>query len=146
MQPTRDSLRTRTLAVLLQSKRAEVPWQVLLRSTAAVIVPLALGIATGRISVGLGISVGAIVTMYSDQPGPYRQRLARLLAVSVAGGAAAFLGMALGGQLSILLLAAVIVGFAGALLVVFGDAAGRIGMAAMILLAITGAHPASGAW
>ncbi|MHB8816401.1 MAG: FUSC family protein, partial [Steroidobacteraceae bacterium] len=146
MQPTRDSLRARTLAVLLQSKRAEIPWRVLLRSTAAVIVPLALGIATGRIGVGLGISVGAIVTMYSDQPGPYRQRLMRLLAVSAAGGFAAFIGMVLGGYLPALLVATVIIGFAGALLVVFGDAAGRIGMAAMILLVITAAHPASNAW
>ena len=136
----------RILATLVQTKRAEVPWQVLLRSTAAVIVPLALGIATGRISVGLGISVGAIVTMYSDQPGPYRQRLTRLLAVSAAGGLAAFIGMVLGGKLAALLLATVIVGFAGALLVVFGDAAGRVGMAAMILLVITAAHPASNAW
>lgn len=146
MPPTRDSLRARILAVLLQTKRAEVPWRVLLRSTAAVIVPLALGIATGRISIGLGISVGAIVTMYSDQPGPYRQRLTRLLAVSAAGGLAAFIGMVLGGKLAAILVATVIVGFAGALLVVFGDAAGRVGLAAMILLVITAAHPAGNAW
>ena len=118
----------------------------LLRNTAAVIVPLALGIATGRASVGIAISVGAIVTMYSDQPGPYRQRLARLLAVSAAGGLAAFVGMVLGGQLTALLAATAIVGFAGGLLVVFGDAAGRVGLAAMILLVITAAHPATGAW
>lgn len=146
MQPTSDSLRTRILAVLLQTKRAEVPWRVLLRSTAAVIMPLAIGIATGRIGIGLGISVGAIVTMYSDQPGPYRQRLTRLLAVSAAGGLAAFIGMVLGGKLAALLVATMIVGFAGALLVVFGDAAGRVGMAAMILLVITAAHPASNTW
>ncbi|MFI4908409.1 MAG: FUSC family protein [Steroidobacterales bacterium] len=146
MQPTRDSFRTRILATLVQTRRAEVPWRVLLRSTAAVIVPLALGIATGRVGIGLGISVGAIVTMYSDQPGPYRQRLARLLAVSAAGGLAAFIGMVLGAKLAALLVATVVVGFAGALLVVFGDAAGRVGMAAMILLVITAAHPAGNAW
>jgi uncharacterized membrane protein YccC len=140
-----SSTAARALAVLLQTKRAEVPWRVLLRNTAAVIVPLAIGIATDRLSIGLGISVGAIVTMYSDQPGPYRQRLARLLAVSAAGGLAAFIGMALGASLPALLVATVIVGFAGALLVVFGDAAGRVGLAAMILLAITAAHPVS-AW
>lgn len=145
MLPARDSLHARILGILLQTKRAEVPWRVLLRNTAAVIVPLALGIASGRVSIGLGISVGAIVTMYSDQPGPYRQRLARLLAVSVAGGLAAFIGMVLGGQLPALLAATAIVGFMGALLVLFGDAAGRVGMAAMILLAITAAHPAGGA-
>jgi uncharacterized membrane protein YccC len=146
MQPNRDSLHARILSVLLQTKRAEVPWRVLLRNTAAVIVPLALGIATGRIDVGLGISVGAIVTMYSDQPGPYRQRLARLLAVSATGGFAAFIGMVFGGHLPTLLAATVVISFAGALLVVFGDAAGRIGMAAMILLVITAAHPAADAW
>ena len=117
-----------------------------LRNTAAVVVPLALGIAIGRIGIGLWVTVGAIVTLYSDQPGPYRQRLARLLAVSAAGGGAAFVGMVLGGQLPALLAATVVIGFSGALLVVFGDAAGRVGMAAMILLVITAAHPADSAW
>jgi uncharacterized membrane protein YccC len=143
MPSTRDSMLARILAVLLQTKRAEVPWRVVARNTAAVIVPLAAGIATGRVGVGLWISVGAIVTMYSDQPGPYRQRLARLLAVSAAGGLAAFIGMVLGAQLAALLVATVIVGFAGGLLVVLGDAAGRVGMAAMILLVISAAHPAA---
>jgi uncharacterized membrane protein YccC len=136
----------RILATLLQTRRPEVPWRVMLRNTAAVIVPLALGIATGRLGIGLAISVGAIVTLYSDQPGPYRQRLARLLAVSAAGGLAAFIGMVLGAHLAPLLLATVLIGFAGALLVVFGDAAGRVGMAAMILLVITAAEPASSVW
>jgi uncharacterized membrane protein YccC len=139
----RDSLRARTLAVLLQTKRADVPWRVLLRNTAAVIAPLVLGIVTGRLGIGLWISVGAIVTMYSDQPGPYRQRLTRLLAVSAAGGFAAFVGLVLGAHLAPLLAATVAISFAGALLVVFGDAAGRIGMAAMILLVISAASPAS---
>jgi uncharacterized membrane protein YccC len=133
----------RILSVLLQTKRAEVPWRVLVRNTAAVIAPLAAGIASGRVGIGLWISVGAIVTMYSDQPGPYRQRLTRLLAVSVAGAAAAFIGMALGAQLPALLLVTMLIGFAGGLLVVLGDAAGRVGMAAMILLVITAAHPAA---
>jgi uncharacterized membrane protein YccC len=143
MSSLRDSLRARTLAVLFRTKRADVPWRVLLRNTAAVIVPLAVGIATGRVGIGLWISVGAIVTMYSDQPGPYRQRLIRLLSVSGAGGFAAFVGMVLGAHLTALLAATAVISFAGALLVVFGDAAGRIGMAAMILLVITAATPAS---
>jgi uncharacterized membrane protein YccC len=133
----------RALAVLVQTKRAEVPWRVLLRNTVAVILPLGLGIATDRVSVGLAIAVGAIVTMYSDQPGPYRQRLARLLAVSAAGALAALIGMSVGGELALLLPATIAVGFIGALLVVFGDAIGRVGMTAMILLAITAAHPAN---
>ncbi|MGH8202948.1 MAG: FUSC family protein [Steroidobacteraceae bacterium] len=134
------------LATLLQTKRAEVPWRVMLRNTAAVIVPLALGIVSGHLGAGLAIAVGAIVTLYSDQPGPYRQRLARLLAVSAAGGLAAFIGMVLGAHLGPLLVATMVIGFAGALLVVFGDAAGRVGLAAMILLVITAAEPATSLW
>jgi uncharacterized membrane protein YccC len=134
----------RILAVLLQTKPAEVPWRVLLRNTAAVVVPLALGIATGHLGIGLWIAVGALVTLYSDQPGPYRQRLAWLLAVSAAGGCAAFVGLVLGGHLPALIAATVVIAFAGALLVVFGDAGGRVGMAAIILLVITAAAPASG--
>ena len=141
-----SNIGARILAVLLQTKRAEVPWRVLARNTAAVIAPLAVGIATGRVSIGLAITVGALVTMYSDQPGPYRQRLERLLAVSAAGGAAAFLGMLVGGNLAALLLATAAAGFAGGLLVVLGDAAARVGMAAMILLVITAAEPAGSAW
>jgi uncharacterized membrane protein YccC len=144
--PRSAPLRARILAVLFETKRAEVPWRVLLRNTAAAVLPLAIGIAAGRVGIGLWISVGAIVTMYSDQPGPYRQRLTRLLAVSTAGGLAAFIGMVLGGHLAPLLAAAVVVSFAGALLVVFGDAGGRVGMAAIILLVITAASPAPGAW
>ncbi|HET9108664.1 MAG TPA: FUSC family protein [Steroidobacteraceae bacterium] len=144
--PRSAPLRARILAVLFQTKRAEVPWRVLLRNTAAAILPLAIGLAAGRVGIGLWISVGAIVTMYSDQPGPYRQRLERLLAVSAAGGFAAFVGMVLGGHLAPLLGAAVLISFAGALLVVFGDTGGRVGMAAIILLVITAASPAPGAW
>ncbi len=53
----------RILAVLTQTKRAEVPGRVLLRNTAAVILPLAIGIATDRLGIGLAIAAGAIVTM-----------------------------------------------------------------------------------
>src|SRR6185437_5609355 len=62
------------------------------------------------------------------------------------GGVAAFIGMVLGGNPPAILAAMALIGFGGALLVVFGDAAGRVGMAAMILLAITSADPAGSAW
>ncbi|MBW4052269.1 MAG: FUSC family protein [Proteobacteria bacterium] len=132
------------LAVLIQTQRAQVPWRVLLRNTAAVVVPLALGIATAHVGIGLWIAVGALVTLFSDQPGPYRQRLAWLLAASAAGSFAAFIGLVLGAHLTALLAATVLIAFAGALLVLFGDAGGRVGMTAMILLVISAASPASG--
>ncbi len=136
------SLRQNILATLLQTKPAQLPWRVLLRNTAAVVLPLAWGIASAQLLAGIAIAVGAVVTMYSDQPGPYRQRLSRLLAVSAAGGLATFLGLTLNHHLPALLIASLAIGFAGALLVTFGDAIARVGMTAMILLVIATDLPA----
>ncbi|MDA8350718.1 MAG: FUSC family protein, partial [Pseudomonadota bacterium] len=72
------SLRQNLVAALLQTKPAQLPWRVLLRNTAAVVLPLVWGIATAHLLPGIAAAVGAVVTMYSDQPGPYRQRLFRL--------------------------------------------------------------------
>ena len=142
MPATVTSLRQSILSTLLQTKPAQLPWRVLLRNTVAVVLPLAWAIATGQLLAGIAIAVGAVVTMYSDQPGPYRQRLARLLAVSAAGGVATFLGLTLNHHLPALLLAALLVGFSGALLVTFGDAIARVGMTAMVLMAIATDLPA----
>lgn len=137
-----NTLRQNVLTTLLQTKPAQLPWLVLLRNTAAVVLPLAWGIGNGRVLAGIAAAVGAVVTMYSDQPGPYRQRLSRLLAVSAAGGVATFVGLTLNHHLPALLLAALAISFAGALLVVFGDAIARVGMVAMMLLVIATALPA----
>ena len=136
------SLRQNMVAALLQTKPAQLPWRVLLRNTAAVVLPLVWGIATAHLLPGIAAAVGAVVTMYSDQPGPYRQRLFRLLAVSAAGGLATFLGLTLNHHLPALLVASFAIGFCGALLVVFGDAIARVGMTAMILLVIATDLPA----
>ena len=66
------------LKLLLEFKPRDVPWMVGLRNTAAVALPLAMGVASGHPGVGLGISAGALNTMFSDQPGPYRLRLRRM--------------------------------------------------------------------
>ena len=142
MRPPPNSLRARVLSVLLTTQPAQVPWRVLLRNTAAVVVPLAWGIGSGQLLAGIAVSVGALTTMYSDEPGPYRQRLERLLAVSAAGAIATFLGLTLNHHLPALLIAALAVGFAGALLVTFGDAIARVGMNAMVLLVVATDLPA----
>ena len=136
------SLRQSALAALLQTKPAQLPLRVLLRNTTAVVLPLAWGIGTGQLLAGIAAAVGAVTTMYSDQPGPYRQRLTRLLSVSAAGGLATFLGLTLNHLLPALLVASLAIGFAGALLVTFGDAIARVGMTAMVLLAIATDLPA----
>lgn len=135
------SLRRQTLASLTRIKRPDVPLRVVLRNTAAVILPLAVGLATGHTAIGLGIGAGALNTMFSDQPGPYRKRLQRLLLATLAAGVAALAGFLVGGQLLPMLVITAGFGFVGGMLVLFGADTARVGMISMILLVVTGAYP-----
>jgi|SRR5579884_682963 uncharacterized membrane protein YccC len=129
------------LRALLELKPRDVPAIVALRNTAAVVLPLAFGVASGRLGIGLGIAVGALNTMFSDQPGPYRLRLRRMLLAAVAAGASAFVGYSVGGDAVLAALATALWGVAGGLLVALGPDAGRIGLTSMILLIVTAAQP-----
>src|ERR1700744_5866300 len=99
MSSTGYSLRATVVDSLLTAKRPDVPVRVVVRNTAAVILPLAIGIATGHAGIGLGIGAGPRDPMFSDQPGPYRQRMARLLLASLAAGLASLIGFLIGDQL-----------------------------------------------
>jgi uncharacterized membrane protein YccC len=135
------SLRANVLESLIKTKRPDVPLWVVLRNTAAVVLPLAAGIASGHTTVGLGIAAGALDTMFSDQPGPYRQRMLQLVLASLVAAVAALLGFLVGGMVVPMLLATLACGFFGGLLVVFGPDIARVGMTSMILLVITAATP-----
>ncbi len=135
------SLRAHLIESLTRIKRPDVPLWVVLRNTLAVVLPLGVGLATGYPQVGLGVGAGALDTMFSDQPGPYRQRMRRLLLATLAAGLAALLGFTIGGQLLPMLLATAAFGFCGGMLVVFGVDAARVGMTSMILLVIAAASP-----
>lgn len=129
------------LKPLLEFKPRDVPHTVALRNTVAVTLPLALGAASGHAGIGLGVSAGALNTMFSDQPGPYRLRLRRMLIAAAAAGVSAFAGYTLGGNSIVITLAALIWGIAGGLLVALGPDAGRVGLTSMILLVVTSADP-----
>jgi uncharacterized membrane protein YccC len=135
------SLRASVLDSLTRTRRSDVPLPVALRNTAAVVLPLALGMATGHLEVGLGVGAGALNTMFSDQPGPYRQRIRQLLLAAFAAAAAALLGMLIGSELVPMLAATAAFGFVGGLMVVFGVDSARVGMTSMILLVVTAATP-----
>lgn len=137
------SFRAHVVESLTSIKRPDVPLQVVLRNTVAVALPLGIGLATGYPLVGLGVGAGALNTMFSDQPGPYRQRLRQLLLASLAAGLASLLGFLIGDQLLPLLVATAAFGFFGGLLVVFGTDTARVGMTSMILLVITASTPTS---
>jgi uncharacterized membrane protein YccC len=129
------------LHTLIQVKPRDVPLRVALRNAAAIVLPLGLGIASGHVGIGLGIAAGALNTMFTDQPGPYRLRMQRMLLTALAAGVSAFAGSLLGAHTPLLVAAALLWGVGGGLLVALGPDAGRAGLTSMILLVITAAQP-----
>jgi len=126
---------------LVQLKPRDVPLRVALRNAAAIVLPLGIGIASGHVAAGLGVATGALNTMFTDQPGPYRLRLRRMLLTAFAAAVSAFVGSLLGASAPLLALAALLWGVGGGLLVALGPDAGRAGLTSMILLLVMGAEP-----
>jgi uncharacterized membrane protein YccC len=129
------------LRALIEIKPRDVPLRVALRNTAAVVLPLAAGIASGHVTIGLGVSAGALNTMFSDQPGPYRLRMQRLLLTALAAAVSAFAGSLLGAHAALLVIAALVWGVGGGMLVALGTEPARTGLTSMILFVITAAQP-----
>ncbi|NII09344.1 FUSC family protein [Oleiagrimonas sp. C23AA] len=138
------SLRTAFLTSLTQFKRPDVPLRVALRNTLAVVLPLALGFASGHAEVGVGLGAGALNVMFSDQPGPYRQRLLMIGLASLAGALSGLVGFLIGTHSLWLLPVVMIWSFLGGLLVLFGPNIARVGMISVILLVIAAAEPLAG--
>jgi len=129
------------LHALVHTGKRDAPWTVALRNTAAVVLPLAVGALTDHLFAGLGVSAGALNTMFADQPGPYRLRLRRMLLTAFAAGIAAFAGSVLGQWPPALLVGAAIWAFGASLLVAIDAHATRAGLTSLILLVIMGAEP-----
>ncbi|MHC1480585.1 FUSC family protein [Frateuria aurantia] len=135
------SFHRNAVELLLQTRRPDVPWRVVIRNAAAFGLPLAIGFGTDHPLLGLGIAAGALDIMFSDQPGPYRQRLILLLMASTAAGFSALLGATIGAAFVPMLLVTLAMGFGAGLLVVFGPDISRLGMTSVILLVVTAATP-----
>ncbi|HEU4664618.1 MAG TPA: FUSC family protein [Dokdonella sp.] len=129
------------LRSLIEIKPRDVPARVALRNAAGVVLPLAAGIASGHVEAGLGVAAGALNTMFTDQPGPYRLRMQRMLLTAFAAGLSAFLGSLIGPHTALLVLASLVWGVGGGLLVALGPDAARAGLTSMLLLVITAAQP-----
>ncbi|MDO0787942.1 FUSC family protein [Xanthomonas campestris pv. campestris] len=125
------------LRALIDLKPRDVPVRVALRNTAAVVLPLLIGVATGHVAAGLAMCSGALNPMFSDQPGPYRARLQRMLMAALAAGGAALLGIWVGHNTPALVLAGLLLGLGGGLLVALGPVAARVGLTSMILLVVS---------
>ncbi len=129
------------LQTLIELKPRDVPLNVALRNSAGVVLPVAIGILTGHVSVGLAVASGALNTMFLDQAGPYRLRMQRMLLTSFAAGLSGFTGTLLGAHALPMVVASLLWGIGGGMLVALGPNAGRAGLTCMILLVVMGSAP-----
>jgi len=125
------------LESLLALKPRDVPVRVALRNAVGVVAPLAIGIAGGHAAAGLAVATGALNTMFTDQPGPYRLRMHRMLLAALAAGVSALLGSVIGAHSVVFVLATLGFAFAGGMLVALGPMAARVGLTSMIVLMVT---------
>ena len=121
--------------------RSQISLVVAARNTVGVVLPFAIGAATGHLLAGLTIAIGAINVAFSDRPGAYHVRVGRLLLASLLGALSVFVGCATGnsGWLAVPLAAAW--AFGAGMLVALGPAAMQIGLTAVILLLVFGGRP-----
>jgi uncharacterized membrane protein YccC len=122
---------------LLALKPRDVPLRVAIRNTLAIVAPLAIGIACGHVAPALAVATGALNTMFTDQPGPYRLRMQRMLLAAAAAGVAALVGILIGDHLALFVLAALLFAFCGGLLVALGPMAARVGLTSVIVVLVT---------
>lgn len=121
---------------MLKVQPRQAPWTVALRNTIGVVLPLVCGILLGNPQAGLGMTIGALTVMFSDQPGTYAVRFRRLLLASCGGALAALTGFTLGGETAVILPVLAVWTFVAGLLVALGAPATRVGLTSIIVLLI----------
>ncbi|SEL03246.1 Uncharacterized membrane protein YccC [Pseudoxanthomonas sp. GM95] len=124
------------LRALLRLKPRDIPVRVALRNSFAVFAPLAVGVWMDAPTIGLGMAIGALQTMFADQPGAYALRMRRMLLTALIAGLSAGIGILVGQHTAVLVVAVFVFGFAGGLVVSLGPLAARNGLASMILLMV----------
>ena len=75
------------LAEVVRPKKAPVPWGTMARAVFAVWVPLAVAFTTGRRELALLPALGALLSISIDAGGPYWDRVKRIGASAIFGGA-----------------------------------------------------------
>jgi hypothetical protein len=81
------------LAEVMRPKKVPPPWGTMVRAVLAIWVPLAIGLLTGHLIIGLLPAVGGLMSIMIDTGGPFRARVRRVGTAAVFGGA---LGLTIG--------------------------------------------------
>ena len=128
-----DGLEYVWLAELVRPKKAPVPWPAMVRAALAICVPLAAGMALGRITLGVLPAMGALLGTMADTGGPYRTRVRRVGSAAVFGGVPGLvIGSAVHGTGGIAVAAMVAVAGASGVLTMAGDVGSVTGLQLLV--------------
>jgi uncharacterized membrane protein YccC len=83
----RDAVAPQWLVEIVRPRRAPVPWALMVRAALAICVPLAAGLASNELALGLLPAIGGLIAVTVDVGGPYRARVRRVGSATVFGGA-----------------------------------------------------------
>jgi uncharacterized membrane protein YccC len=113
----------------VRPRQAPVPWALMIRAAVAVGTPLAVGLATHRLALGLLPAMGALSASVVDSGGPYPVRFRRVAAATGLGGTVGLLiGGLAHGQGWVTVFALVLVAGVSALLSAGGSTASTAGL------------------
>ena len=112
-----------------------------LRNAVGIAIPLTVGAATGAISSGVTMSVGALNVAFSDSSEPYAQRGGRMLRASIVVAIAVFAGAVSARNTATSVAVATVWACAAGMLVALGQAAADIGALSLVVLVVFAAQP-----
>ncbi len=118
------------------------------RNSLGVAIPLAIGIALGHPLGGVAVASGALNVAYSDGRDPYPLRARRMLAWTLLGGFAVFLGSVTGRNSVLAVILATVWAFMAGLALSVSQRAGDLGLntlVTIVVFAARGAMPLRGA-
>src|SRR5579859_6483620 len=121
------------LAELVRPKPAPLPWPDMIRSALAICVPLGVAFAVGKTSIGLLPATGGLLGSLTDRGGSYLNRVKRVSAVGVFGGAVGLaVGSAIHGRGWIAVIALVVIAGVSAVLSTIGDIGSQVGLQLLV--------------
>ncbi|GAA5034689.1 hypothetical protein [Actinopolymorpha pittospori] len=111
------------LVEVVRLKPVPMPWARMIRTPIAICLPLAFGIFTGQIGIGLPIALGGFTSSLVERGGPYLGRGKRVATVGVLGGGLGLtVGLLVRGQGWLVVLVFMVLALLSAALTVGGNA------------------------
>jgi uncharacterized membrane protein YccC len=121
------------LAEVVRPKPAPLPWPDMTRAALAICLPLGIAFAAGKTSIGLLPAMGGLLGSLTDRGGSYLNRVKRVSAVGVFGGAVGLaVGSAIHGRGWIAVIALVVIAGVSAVLSTIGDIGSQVGLQLLV--------------